>query len=152
MNYSTSIANTGGTAPMEVFMKTTETGTSSKTMIWAGRGLSALTALFMLLDGVMKIVKPIQVLDANIRLAYPVSSLTGIGVVLIACTLIYVIPRTSIWGAILLTGYLGGAVASNVRAGSGWFETIFPAIFASLVWGGVWLRDQRLRNLLAFHG
>lgn len=120
--------------------------------IWAGRILSASTALFMPFDGVMKIVKPVPVLEANVRLAYPVSSLTGIGTVLIACTVIYIIRRTSIWGAILLTGYLGGAVASNVRAGSGWFETVFPAVFATLVWGGLWLRDRRLRSLLAFHG
>jgi hypothetical protein len=117
-------------------------------MIWAGRILSLLIALFMLFDGVMKIVKPPQVLEANTRLAYPLSSLSGIGIALIVCTLIYLIPRTSILGAILLTGYLGGAVASNVRAGSGWFETIFPVLFATLVWAGLGLRDHRLRSLL----
>jgi DoxX-like protein len=117
-------------------------------MIWAGRVLSILTALFMLLDGIMKIVKPPQVLEANLRLMYPLSALSGIGIGLIACTLIYLIPRTSILGAVLLTGYLGGAVASNVRAGSGWFETIFPMLFAALVWGGLWLRDGRVRGLL----
>jgi hypothetical protein len=115
---------------------------SAKT-VWPGRLLTALTALFMLLDGVMKIVKPPQVLEAIARLAYPVSTLTGIGILLIACTVIYLIPRTSILGAVLLTGYLGGAVASNVRAGSGWFETIFPMLFAVLVWGGVALRSRQ---------
>ena len=109
-----------------------------------------LTALFMLLDGVMKIVKPPQVLEANVRLAYPLSTLNGIGIALIACTMIYLIPRTSALGAVLLTGYLGGAVASNVRAGSGWFETIFPLLFAALVWSGLGLRDRRLWALL--HG
>lgn len=117
-------------------------------MIWSGRVLTVLTALFMLLDGAMKIVKPPQVLEANVRLAYPVSTLSGIGIALIACTLIYLIPRTAILGAVLLTGYLGGAVASNVRAGSGWFETIFPVLFAVLVWGGLGLRDRRLQTLL----
>jgi hypothetical protein len=78
----------------------------------------------------------------------PVSTLSGIGLVLIACTVIYVIPRTSVLGAILLTGYLGGAIASNVRAGSGWFETVFPVLFGALIWGGLWLRDHRLKNLL----
>jgi DoxX-like family len=120
----------------------------SKKMIWSGRVLIGLTALFMLFDGVMKIVKPPQVLQANVRLAYPVSALAGIGIALIACTLIYLIPRTSMLGAVLLTGYLGGAVASNVRAGSGWFETIFPALFAVLVWAGLGLRDRRLQTLL----
>ena len=129
-------------------MRVTDVGENSKKAIWAGRILTALTALFMLLDGVMKIAKPPQVLEANIRLAYPVSTLTGIGIALIVCTLIYLIPRTSILGAVLLTGYLGGAVASNVRAGSGWFETIFPALFAVLIWIGLCLRDRRLRSLL----
>ena len=126
----------------------TEVVKNSRIMIWAGRMLTLLAALFMLLDGVMKIVKPPQVLQANVRLAYSVSTLSGIGIALIVCTLIYLIPRTSILGAILLTGYLGGAVASNVRVGSGWFETVFPMLFAALVWCGLGLRDRRLRSLL----
>jgi hypothetical protein len=130
-------------------MSSTETESGTKKMIWTGQIITVLTSLFMLLDGVMKIVKPVQVLEATARLGYPVTTLTGIGVTLIACTLVYIIPRTSILGAILLTGYLGGAVASNVRAGSGWFETIFPALLAALVWGGIWLRDRRLRNLMS---
>jgi len=117
-------------------------------MILSGRILTVLTALFMLMDGVMKIVKPAQVLEANVRLAYPVSTLSGIGIALIVCTVIYLVPRTSLLGAVLLTGYLGGAVASNVRAGSGLFETIFPVLFAAVVWAGPWLRDRRLRSLL----
>lgn len=129
-------------------MHSTGAGEDSRKMIWAGRILTVLAALFMLLDAAMKIVKPPQVLEANIRLAYPLSTLSGIGIALIACTLIYLIPRTSIFGAILLTGYLGGAVASNVRAGSGWFETIFPVLFAALVWVGLALRDRRIRSLL----
>jgi hypothetical protein len=129
-------------------MRATEAGEGSRKTIWAGRILTILTALFMLFDGVMKIVKPPQVLEAMVRLAYPLSVLSGIGIALIACTLIYLIPRTSILGAVLLTGYLGGAVASNVRAGSAWFETIFPMLFAALVWGGPVLRDRRLHGLL----
>ena len=125
-----------------------ESGDNSRKAIWAGRVLTVLTALFMLLDGVMKIVKPPQVLEANVRLAYPLSTLSGIGIALIACTLIYLIPRTSALGAVLLTGYLGGAVASNVRAGSGWFETISPVLFAAMVWCGLCLRDRRLWRLL----
>jgi hypothetical protein len=125
-----------------------ESADNSRKAIWAGRVLTVLTALFMLLDGVMKMVKPPQVLEANARLAYPISTLSGIGMALIACTLVYLIPRTSIPGAILLTGYLGGAVASNVRAGSGWFETIFPMLFAALIWVGLILRNRRLGTLL----
>ena len=129
-------------------MSATEAREGSGKMIWAGRILTVLTALFMLLDGVMKIVKPPQVLQANVRLAYPLSTLSGIGIALIVCTLIYLLPRTSVLGAVLLTGYLGGALASNVRAGSGLFETIFPMLFAALVWVGLGLRDRRLRSLL----
>jgi DoxX-like family len=125
-----------------------ESGDNSRKAIWAGRVLTVLTALFMLLDGVMKIVKPPQVLEANARLAYPIGTLSGIGIALIACTLVYLIPRTAIPGAILLTGYLGGAVASNVRAGSGWFETIFPMLFAALIWVGLILQNRRLGTLL----
>jgi hypothetical protein len=68
--------------------------------------------------------------------------------VLLACTVLYVLPRTAVLGAILLTGYLGGAVASHVRVGEGWFPTLFPAIFGALLWGGLYLRDSRLRQLL----
>ena len=129
-------------------MQATKTSGGPRKMILSGRILTVLTALFMLMDGVMKIVKPAQVLEANVRLAYPVSTLSGIGIALIVCTVIYLVPRTSLLGAVLLTGYLGGAVASNVRAGSGLFETIFPVLFAAVVWAGPWLRDRRLRSLL----
>ena len=122
--------------------------TSSK-QLWAGRAVTGLTALFMLVDGVMKIVKPAAVVEATVQMGYPVATLTGIGLALIACTLLYVIPRTSIFGALLLTGYLGGAVASQVRAGAGSFELVFPVLFAVLAWGGLWLRDQRVRRILA---
>jgi hypothetical protein len=129
-------------------MPATTAGQSSGKMMWPGRALTVLTALFMLLDGVMKIVKPPQVLEATARLAYPAPALSGIGILLIVCTLVYLTPRTAMVGAILLTGYLGGAVASNVRAGSGWFETLFPALFAVLIWGGLALRNRQLWALL----
>ena len=122
--------------------------TSSK-QLWVGRSVTGLTTLFMLTDGIMKIIKPASVLEASAQMGHPVAILTGIGLTLITCTLLYMIPRTSIFGAILLTGYLGGAVASQVRAGSGWFELVFPVLFALLVWGGLWLQDHRLRRILA---
>lgn len=124
-------------------------GATSSRQLWAGRVVTGLTTLFMLFDGVTKILKSAPVLEASAQMGYPVGSLTGIGLALLACTLIYIIPRTAIFGAILLTGYLGGAVASQVRVGSGWFELVFPVLFAVLVWGGLWLRDQRLRRILA---
>ena len=117
-------------------------------MIWTGRSLSALSGLFLLFDGAMKLVKPAPVVEATSRLGYPESALTGTGIVLLACTILYLIPRTAVLGAILLTGYLGGAVATQVRAGSSAFETLFPVIFGALVWGGLFLQDGRLRALI----
>ena len=116
--------------------------------LWAGRILTGLAALFLLLDGAMKLVKPAPVLEATARLGYPESVLLGLGTVLIVCTLIYLIPRTSVLGAILLTGYLGGATASHVRVGDPTFPIFFPIIVGALIWGGLWLRERRLRSLL----
>ena len=127
----------------------TEGAPISKGALWAGRILSAIAVLFCLMDGGMKLFKPPFVVAATVQLGYPESSIVGIGVLLLACTALYVIPRTAILGAILLTGYFGGAVASNVRAGTGSFNTLFPVLFAVLVWGGLWLRDRRVAALLA---
>lgn len=96
----------------------------------------------------MKLAKPAVVVEATKQLGYPESTIVGIGVVLLACTLLYLIPRTAILGAVLLAGYLGGAVASNVRAGQPLFNIIFPVILATIAWGGLWLRDTRLQQLL----
>jgi DoxX-like family len=120
----------------------------SKKMVWTGRILSTLVVLFMVMDGVMKLMQPAPVMQATARLGFPNGAITGIGIVLLACTIFYSIPRTAVFGAILLTGYLGGAVATQVRAGSSLFETLFPVIFGVLVWGGLFLRDKRLRALI----
>jgi len=121
---------------------------SNKSSLWVGRILSALPVLFLLLDGVMKIVKPAFVVEATVNLGYPETVIVGLGVLLVACTILYLIPRTSVLGAILLTGYLGGAVATHVRAESGWFEVLFPVILCTLLWAGLVLRDDRLRALI----
>jgi hypothetical protein len=126
----------------------TQTAPLSKKRLWAGRILSALPALFLLLDGIMKLVKPVPVVEATVRLGYPESVILGLGIVLIACTVIYVIPRTSILGAILLTGYLGGATATHVRVGDPLFPILFPVVVSVLVWGGLFLRDDRLCTLI----
>src|ERR1700719_382446 len=130
-----------------VAMSTTHASISNK-QVWTGRILSGLPALFMLLDGTMKLFKPVPVVKATLQLGYPESVIVGLGVVLLASTLLYVVPRTALLGAVLLTGYLGGAVASNVRAGQPLFNIVFPIVFGALLWGGLWLRDQRLRVLL----
>jgi len=126
----------------------TENQPVSKKMIWTGRIISALPALFLLMDGIMKLFKPVFVVEATVKLGYPESTIIGMGIVLLACTALYLIPRTAILGAILLTGYLGGAVATHVRVGESLFSILFPVIFGVLLWGGLWLRDKQLRALI----
>jgi DoxX-like family len=120
----------------------------SKKTPWAGIVASALPALFLLIDGAMKLVKPPVVVETTVQLGYPESVILGLGIVLIACTVIYIIPRTAVLGAILLTGYLGGAVATHVRAGDGPFPILFPVIIGALLWGGLFLRDERISKHL----
>ena len=121
----------------------------SKSTIWIGRIVSGLPALFLLVDGAMKLVKPAVVVEATTKLGYSESLIVPIGIILIACTLLYLIPTTSVLGAILLTGYLGGAVATHVRAAEGGvFPIIFPIIFGALLWLGLYLNDTRLRALI----
>ena len=127
-----------------------QTDTVSKKAVWTGRIISALPALFLLVDGIMKLIKPPVVVEATVKLGYPESVIVPLGIVLVASTVLYLIPRTSILGAILLTGYLGGAVATHVRVNEGLFSVFFPVIVGVLLWGGLWLRDQRLRALLPF--
>jgi hypothetical protein len=116
--------------------------------MWAGRILSGLMVLFLLFDGITKILKVPQVVEATTHLGYPVESAVTIGIIVLVYTLIHVIPRTSILGAILLTAYLGGAVASQLRIAAPLFDTCFPIFFGVLIWAGLYLRDPRLRALL----
>jgi hypothetical protein len=120
----------------------------SKGLLWTGRVLSALPALFLLVDGVMKLFKPSFVVEPTVAMGFSESIIVPLGVVLTVCTLLYMIPQTAVLGAILLTGYLGGAVATHVLLGQGWFEILFPTIFGALLWAGLGLRDARLRALL----
>jgi hypothetical protein len=122
-----------------------QTAPVAKGSLWIGRIISALPALFLLMDGVMKLFKPAFVVEATVQLGYPESVIIPLGVVLVISTILYIIPRTSVLGAILLTGYLGGAVATHVRVGEGLFSVIFPVIFGVMIWLGLYLRDHRLR-------
>ena len=115
---------------------------------WAGRIISGLPALFLLVDGAMKLIKPAPVVEATVRLGYPESTIVPIGVVLIVCTIIYLIPRTAVLGAILLTAYLGGAVATHVRAEEPVFSIVFAIVFGVLLWLGLYLRNPTLRLLV----
>jgi hypothetical protein len=120
----------------------------SKRALWGARILGGLPALFLLLDGAMKLFKPAFVVDATVKLGYSESVIIPIGVVLLVCTILYLIPATTVLGAILLTGYLGGAVATHVRVGEGLFPIVFPVIFAALIWFALYLCEPRLRILI----
>jgi len=126
-----------------------QAGAVSKGKLWARRIISGLPAAFLLFDGAMKLVKPEFVVKATIQLGYPDSVIVPLGSVLLGCTVLYLIPSTSLLGAILLTGYLGGAVATHVRVGAGLFEVTFPVIVGALLWGGLFLRESRLTQLIA---
>jgi DoxX-like family len=126
----------------------TESASVSKGSLWTGRIISALIVLFMLFDGVTKVMKLQQVIDATVRVGFPEGTIVGIGTALLVSTALYVIPQTSVLGAILLTGYLGGATATNVRMGGPAFNVSFPVIFGVLVWLGLYLRERRLRALI----
>ncbi|MSR58661.1 MAG: DoxX family protein [Planctomycetaceae bacterium] len=114
-------------------------------MIWTGRIISALPVLMLLMSAAMKFAKPADVMEGFEKLGYPESLATGLGIVEFVCTALYAIPQTAVLGAILLTGYLGGATATHVRVGE---PFIVPVILGILVWGGLFLRDKRLRALL----
>ena len=117
----------------------------SKKMLWAGRVLSTLPVLVLLFSAVMKFVKPAPVVEGFAHLGFPERLALGLGILEIACTAVYVIPRTAVLGAILLTGYLGGATVTHLRVGEPFF---MPVILGVLVWGGLFLRDARLRVLI----
>jgi hypothetical protein len=129
-------------------LSATQTAPAVKTTIWAGRILSALAIVFLIFDSVIKVLQMAPAVEATTQLGYPAGLVAVIGAVELACLAVYVIPRTSILGAILLTGYLGGAVATNLRAGTPAFNIVFPLIIGALLWGGIYLRDQRLRALV----
>jgi|SRR5437868_1685752 len=117
--------------------------------LWAGRVLSALAALFLLFDGVIHVLKIAPVVDAFAQLGYPLGTARALGVIEIICVAIYLLPSTSVLGAILLSGYLGGAIATQVRVGAPLFSTtLFPVYVALLLWGGLYFRDERVRSLI----
>jgi len=114
--------------------------------IWTGRILSGLAVLFLLFDSTGKLLEVQPVIDGTRQLGYPRDIVFTLGVILASCLVVYLIPRTSVLGALLLTGYLGGAVATHVRVENPLFtHTLFPTYVAILIWGGLVLRDERLR-------
>lgn len=120
---------------------------------WIGHILSTLAVLFLLMDGVVHLTKIAPVVEAFNQLGYPMSTALPLGILELACVALYVFPRTSVLGAILLTGYLGGAVAIHLRVGSPLFShLLFPVYVGAMVWGGLYLRDARLRALVPLRG
>lgn len=119
--------------------------------IRAGWIISGLVIAFMLFDAVGKFVKPAPVVEAFARTGWPIELSATVGAVLLLCTILYAVPQTSVLGAILLTGYLGGAVATNLRLENPLFShTLFPVYFGVLVWVGLWLREPELEPVFPF--
>lgn len=117
----------------------------SKGTLWTGRTISTLVVLFLLFDVTIKLLRVPAAVEGTGRLGYSANILVPLGIVLLLCTVLYAIPRTSVLGAILLTGYLGGATASMLRAEQAFY---FPVVFGVLVWAGVFLQEGRLRSLV----
>ena len=118
---------------------------------WAGHAMSGIVILFLLLDAAMKLVPLAPVTETMEQLGYPASAslARGLGLLTLGCTLLYALPRTSVLGAILLTGYLGGAIATHLRAGSPLFTHLLFGVYLGLmIWGGLYLRNETLRTLI----
>ncbi|MFL6245464.1 MAG: DoxX family protein [Thermoanaerobaculia bacterium] len=115
-----------------------------------GRILSGIAVLFLLFDAIGKLMRPAAVIDGTTQLGWPVSVILPLGIIQVICLIAYLVPRTAVLGAILWAGYLGGAIATHVRIGNPLFSHIlFPVYVAALLWGGLWLRDRRVRTLFA---
>jgi hypothetical protein len=128
---------------------TMETTTISKKRLWTGRILSGIAAAFLLFDGALKLTRLPGVMEANAQLGYQAGTVAGIGILELACLAVYLLRSTSVLGALLLTGYLGGAIASQLRADNPLFShVLFPTYVAALIWGGLYLRDTRLAIFL----
>ncbi len=117
----------------------------SKGKLWAGRILSALPVLLLLVSATMKFVKPPAVVEGFAHLGWPERYTLGLGILELGCTIVYVIPRTAVLGAILMTGFLGGAIATHLRIGEPYY---LQALLGVLVWAGLFLRDAQLRALI----
>ncbi|HXX43583.1 MAG TPA: DoxX family protein [Candidatus Acidoferrales bacterium] len=124
----------------------------SKGSLWTGRIISGLVVLFMLFDCITKITRIPQVIEASARVGVNAHELFWIGVTLLICVILYVIPKTSVFGAILLAGYLGGAVCANVLSHQPVFNSCFAIAFGLLTWLGLYLREPRLQALVPFKG
>lgn len=115
-----------------------------------GWALTAIAAVFLVMDAGSKVVRAAPSVEGTLALGFPDGAVVGIGLVLLASVIVYLVPRTAVLGAVLLTGYLGGAIAAHVRVGNPWLtHTLFPLYVAVVVWGGLALRDSRVRALVS---
>ena len=126
---------------------TSEPKPASKVLFWVGCVISALPVLMLTMSAVMKFAKPAPVVEGMAKLGFPDHLLFGLGIVEVCCTVLYIIPQTSVLGAILLTGYLGGATAAHVRIGDPFIATV---VLGVLIWVGLYLRDRRISALIPF--
>ena len=125
------------------------TTTPSKATLWISRIMSGLVILFMLADSIFKFIQPVEVVQGTIDLGWAAHHIAVIGALGLLSIVLYAIPRTAVLGAILLTGYFGGAIATHLRLDNPLFSHIlFPVYLAILAWGGLWLRDERVRKIL----
>ena len=129
---------------------TVNPASNSKAMVWMGNVLSGLAILFLLFDTVIKVVQAAPAVESTVQLGYPAEYVVLLGLIELVCLALYAFPRTAVLGAILLTGWFGGAMATHVRADSPVFSVIFPILLGLIIWGGLFLRDARLRDVLPF--
>lgn len=115
---------------------------------WIARTVRALPVLFLIMDAGIKVLALPPAVTATVELGYPAHVVVGLGIVLLVCLALYLLPRTAVLGAILLTGYLGGAIATHVRVDGSIGSLLFPLVLGALLWGGLVLEDPRLRALL----
>jgi len=123
----------------------------SKKGVRTGYVLTSLAVVFMLFDSVTKLLQVDAVIKASAQMGYSTGQVFAVGAILFGCIILYVIPRTAVLGAVLITAYLGGAVEANFHAGTPAFSNaLFPVYFAVIVWGGIYLRERRIRDIVPF--
>jgi len=129
-----------------------QTPSASKAMLWTGRTMSGVVLLFLFMDGATKLMMISPVVDATTQIGYPLDLVRPIGIIGLVCAVLYAVPRTAVLGAILTTGLLGGAIASKMRLEEPLFSQVLFGVYVGvLAWGGLYLRDGRLRALFSLH-
>lgn len=124
---------------------------ANKKAIWTGRIVSGLAVAFMTMDAVVKVIRLPEAVEGTVKLGFPSSVILGLGIIQLIMLALYLIPRTAVLGAVLWSGYLGGAIATHVRVGNPLFShVLFPIYVAGFLWFGLWLRDRQLRAVLPF--